>query len=95
MLGVSALSLALTGKTEEAVERSMQATLQPHAHWGVLVWAALSHSLAGQRRRARTFFSRARAQVPGYDVDDFFAIFHFYQPEHIRLITKAFHDLEA
>jgi TolB-like protein/Tfp pilus assembly protein PilF len=95
MLGVSALSLALSGKTDEAVERSMQSTLQPHAHWGVLIWAALSHSIAGRRGRAKSFFSRVRAQVPGYDVDDFFTIFRFQQPEHIRLITKAFRDLKA
>lgn len=95
MLGVSALNLALMGRTDEAADLSVQSTLQPNAHWGVLVWAALSHALAGRRRRARAFFSRARAQVPGYDVDDFFAIFRFQREEDIRLITKAFRDLQA
>jgi TolB-like protein/DNA-binding winged helix-turn-helix (wHTH) protein len=47
MLGVSALNLALMGRTADAVELSKRSTLQANAHHLAYAFAAITHALGG------------------------------------------------
>lgn len=90
MLGVYALSLAMMGRTEEATSLAVESLLQPNAHHQALAFAAVTHALDGQIDQAREYFRRIRANSPGYDLKDFFAVFPFSKKEDRRRIEKAF-----
>ena len=75
---------------EEAVELAAESLLQPNVHNLALTFAAVTYALAGERTTARSLISRARATMPGYDLEDFLSVFKFQQAEDIDKIHKAF-----
>jgi TolB-like protein/Tfp pilus assembly protein PilF len=93
MLGVSALNLAMTGRTEEAVALSNQSLRQPNAHYQANVFAAVTHALDGQVDRASDLFAKVRRAVPDYDLADFLSVFPFRREKDIRRIRRAFDDM--
>ncbi len=94
MLGVYGLNLALMGRTEEAVAYASQSVAEPNAHYQVHAFAAVTHALDGQLRKAADYYSRVRAVVPEYTARHFFAVYKFKQAADIARITRAFNDLE-
>lgn len=95
MLGVSALNLAMMGRTKEATALSAQSILQPNAHHGCFAYAAVTYTLDGQLDRARQLFRRVRATVPGYSAGHLLAASPFRREEDVRRIRKAFDELQA
>jgi TolB-like protein len=94
MYGVTALNLALMGRTAEATALSASATLQPGAHYRVFEFAAVCHALSGQRARARALYSRVLAEHPRHNINDFLRTFPFQVEEDVRQIRKAFDVLK-
>jgi len=95
MMGVSALNLAMVGKTTEAAGLSARATLQPNAHHQVITAAAVCHVMDGQRARGRELFSRVRALSPGYNADEFLRTHPFRREQDIQRIRDAFNMLQS
>jgi len=90
MLGVYALNLAMMGQTKEATALAVQSLKQPNAHHQAVAFAAVTHALGGQLDRARAYFCRVRARSPGYDIEDFLAVFPFRKEEDRRRVIRAF-----
>jgi TolB-like protein/DNA-binding winged helix-turn-helix (wHTH) protein len=90
MLGVTALNLAMMGRTGEAVVLAKQSLRQPNAHYQANAFAAVTHALDGQTDRARELFAKVRQVVPAYDLADFLAVFPFRRDDDARCIRKAF-----
>lgn len=93
MLGVHALNLAMMGQTKEATALAVQSLKQPNAHHQAVAFAAVTHALAGQLDRARAYFRRLRAKSPGYDIEDFLAVFPFRKEEDRRRVSRAFDEM--
>ena len=95
MVGVTALSLAVMGRTREAAGLSMKCTQLPNAHHQALAFAVVCHALDGQRDQARALLRRVRAQWPGYDAPEFLTTFPFKRRADIELVRNAFSSLRA
>ena len=95
MLGVYALNLALLGNTAEAAELARQSVIQPNAHYQSFAYAAVVLALDGQLRESAQYMSRARATVPAYSPDQFFAVFRFKHASVVDRIKRAFAEIES
>jgi TolB-like protein len=90
MLGVSGLSLALVGRTAEAVQLARQSARSSNAHHHVLAFTAVTLALCGQIDESRSYLRRLHSVVPNYDMVDFL-ITHPFQLERDRgRVRKAF-----
>jgi TolB-like protein len=94
MLGVYALNLAMMGRTGEAVELADRSMLQPNAHYQALAFAAVTHALDGQTRKARKFLQRIQTERPGYGFDDFLSVYRFQREADLDRLHKAFGDMQ-
>jgi TolB-like protein len=94
MLGVSALNLALMGRTAEAAALAERSTQQANAHHQALAFAAVTYALDGQIEKARAFFARIRKASPRYGIDDFLAVFPFRRQRDIERVGEAFKELQ-
>ena len=92
MRGVSAMSLALMGRHEEAVQITTTALRHPDVHYQAQAIAATIYALAGERDLARTAFRKVRAVNPVYDTREFFSVYAFQDGEDIRRITAAIEE---
>jgi TolB-like protein len=90
MLVVSGLSLALMGRTAEAMQLAVQSMQQPNIHHHVWVFSAVIYALGGKLDEARTCFTRARSVVPNYGLEDFLAAFPFRLERDLHRVSKAF-----
>jgi TolB-like protein len=95
MLGVSALNLALNGRTADAAARAAVAILQPNAHYQAVAFAAVCLAMDGQKQQARTLYARIRADAPRYDVVEFLRTFSFRAQSDIRQIRQAFGVMQS
>ncbi len=88
MFGARAIALVRLGQFEEAAEWAVKAAARPNAHAHILGLAAFSLALAGRRDEARAYIAAVRKTLPSYNVNDFFAAFHF-APESAALFREG------
>jgi TolB-like protein/Tfp pilus assembly protein PilF len=95
MLGVSAMNLALMGRSEEAMRRAKEAMVHPDLHYQAHAMGVAICSLAGDLEMARNSLETVRRVKPDYSLDDFFSVYAFQKEDDIRRITKAFERVES
>lgn len=84
-----AIALAIQGDHEAAMQWSVDATLEPNAHFHIHAVAAACLQLAGRPDQARATAARAARSHPGYSVRVFERSFPYRDPEHRALISDA------
>ena len=94
MLGVSGLSLALMGRSAEAVQLARRSVRSANAHHHVLAFTAVTLALCGQIEDGRSYFQRLRTTLPSYGLGDFSASFPFRLERDLRRVRNAFELLE-
>ena len=92
---VSAVNLALAGRTAEAAALAGAAVLHPNAHVVVFFAAALVYALDGQHARARAQMARVHAIAPGYDLGDYLRVMQFQAQGDLEQLRRAFASLRA
>jgi tetratricopeptide (TPR) repeat protein len=95
MLGVSAMNLALMGRSEEAMRRAKEAMVHPDLHYQAHAMGVAICSLAGDLEMARNSLETVRRVKPDYSLDEFFSVYAFQKEDDIRRITKAFERVES
>jgi len=90
MLGVSALSLVLMGRHEEAIQRGVEALKHPDVHHQAHAWAVAIFTMAGRPDLAGVSLKRVLAVNPDYDIREFFSVHAFQIDDDVRRITEAF-----
>ena len=95
MRGVSAMSLALMGRHEEALQRTHRALDHPDIHYQAQAIAAAIFALVGERDLARQAFAKVRAVNPDYDIKEFFSVYSFRKEDDIRRITEALQQAKS
>ncbi|MEM1434495.1 MAG: winged helix-turn-helix domain-containing protein [Pseudomonadota bacterium] len=94
MQGISALNLALMGRTEEALARTRQAIHHPDVHYQAHAVGIVIFALAGEGSLASDELKKTRAVKPDYSLDDFFAANAFQTPGDIQRLADAFRSAE-
>jgi tetratricopeptide (TPR) repeat protein len=92
MLGVSALSLVLMGRNEEALQRVDEALKHPDVHHQAHAWGVAIFNLVGRPDRANDSLKRVLTANPDYDIQEFFSVHAFQNDDDVRQITQAFKD---
>jgi len=92
MLGVSALSLVLMGRHEEAVQRAVEALKHPDVHYQAHAWAVAIFNLAGRPDLVNGSLKRVLTVNPDYDIQEFFSVHAFQNDDDVRRITQAFQE---
>jgi DNA-binding SARP family transcriptional activator/Flp pilus assembly protein TadD len=87
MLATRALALLRLGRFNEAADEAVKAAARPNAHVHIRGIAANALAAAGRVDDARTFVASARQTVPGYNLEEFLAAFHF-APDVITLFRR-------
>jgi len=93
MLGVSAMSLVLMGRYDEAMERTSEAIKHPDMHYQAAALGVAIFQMAGEIELAKESLQRVWAVKPDYDLNEFFSVYAFRKDEDIRRITHAFEDI--
>lgn len=76
MLASRALALVRLGRSDEAADWAVKASLRPNAHNHIQAIAALALSLAGRVNEARQQVQSLRQRQASYSLRDFFKAFH-------------------
>lgn len=92
MQGVSALNLALMGRTEEAMQRARQALLHPDIHYQANAFCVVIFAISGRADLAAEQLKLVHAVDPNYDVDEFLSVYAFQQDTDIDQIRRGFKD---
>ena len=93
MLGVSAMSLVLLGRIDEAMRRVNEAITHPDMHYQARAMGVVILAMAGEIKLAKESMQRVLAVKPDYDIDEFFSVYAFRKDEDVRRITHAFEDI--
>jgi len=93
MLGVSAMSLVLLGRYDEALMRCEQAIDHPDLHYQAAAMGVVIFQMAGETELAIDSMRRVLAVKPLYDINEFFSVYAFQKDEDIRRISYAFEDI--
>ena len=94
MLGVSAMSLVLLGRYDEAIERTQLATVHPDMHYQARAMGVVIFEMAGEIVLAKDSLERVWAVKPDYDLKEFFSVYAFQKDDDIRRITHAFENIK-
>ncbi len=94
MRGVSAMNLALMGKSQEAVDRAKAALIHPDIHYQANAMCVAIYAVAGQPELAAEQLRKVRAVDPNYDVEDYFSVYAFQRNADIEEIRKGFLEAE-
>lgn len=89
MHGVSAMSLSLMDRHEQAVDKAHKALEHRDMHHQAHAITAAIFALAGERDLARQELQQVRAVNPGYDAKEFFSTYAFQNDDDVRRITQA------
>lgn len=92
MLGVSAMSLVLMGRHEEAIERCKKALGHPDMHYQAQAMGIVIFTMAGEYDMARRSLHDVLLVNPDYDISEFFSVYAFQKDEDVRRITQAFEE---
>jgi TolB-like protein/tetratricopeptide (TPR) repeat protein len=92
MLGVSAMSLALMGRCEDAIERVDKVRDHPDMHYQAYAMGAIIFTMAGDHDSARSALQYVWSINPDYDIKEFFSVYAFQKDEDIRNISQAFEE---
>jgi TolB-like protein/Tfp pilus assembly protein PilF len=94
MLGVSAMSLVLMGRYDEAMERCDEALKHPDLHYQAYAMGVVIFSIAGEIELAKECLRRVLAVKSDYDIEEFFSVNAFQKDEDVRRITHAFEQVK-
>lgn len=94
MLGVSAINLALMGKSDEAKSRATEALSHPDIHYQAHAMTVAIFSVAGDLESATRLLERVKSVKPDYSLDDFFSVYPFQKQDDVRRISRAFGSVE-
>ena len=89
MHGISAMSLALLGRADEAMEHVKRAR-ESQVHYQASAMGVAILALAGQLNQAKESLERVRSVNPDYNVNDFLSVYAFRSDDDVRRITEAF-----
>lgn len=92
MLGVSALSLVLMGRHEEAIQRAIEALQHPDVHYQAHAWAVAIFTIADRPDLASDSLKHVLAVNPDYGFQEFFSAHAFQNDDDVRQITQAFQE---
>lgn len=95
MLGVQALSLALSGRTREAADLAIESLEFPNVHIQVYAFSALTLSLDNQWNAANRMMKHVWKQHPNYGARQFLENFPFQRNRDISTISGVFRQLTA
>jgi DNA-binding SARP family transcriptional activator/TolB-like protein len=87
MLATKALALMRLGRFNEAAEEAVKAAARHNAHVHIRGIAANALAAAGRIDDARAVIASAQQSVPGYNLEEFLAAFHF-APDMIALFRR-------
>jgi TolB-like protein len=94
MLGVSAMSLVLMERHDEAMERARVAIKHPDMHYQAVAMGIVIYQMAGEFDLAIDALRKVLAVKPDYDINEFFSVYAFQKDEDIRRISHAFEDIK-
>lgn len=89
MLGISAMSLALLGRSADAITRAAEALVHPGVHYQALAMGVAIYALSGDVALAQELLRRVRSVRPGYSVKEFFSVYQFRRADDIDAIKRA------
>lgn len=93
MHGITAMSLVLRERYDEALRHTAEALGHPDLHYQARAMGVVIYGMAGKPELAKEQLKIVLAVNPNYDLKEFFSVYAFRKDEDIRRIKQVFREI--